>query len=202
VGHDPRDSDPPDTEAEDATREARLVCRATAGDEDAFVDIVKGTQERLWRLAWAMLQDKTAAEDAMQETYLRAWRALSTFRGGSSLSTWLCTICMNYCRDALRGRIRLLPLDLIREPERPAFEMAEAELCVILNQVWPRLEETQREAFYFVYVLGYKAKAAAVILGVKERTINWRAHRAWDSIHGAINAEGPLDDGATGTRAS
>ncbi|HYM95766.1 MAG TPA: RNA polymerase sigma factor [Candidatus Sulfotelmatobacter sp.] len=61
---------------------------------------------RLYGLCFQMLQDHTEAEDAVQETAMRAIRAIKTFRGEAGLSTWVFRICVNVCRDRIRDRAR------------------------------------------------------------------------------------------------
>jgi RNA polymerase sigma-70 factor, ECF subfamily len=177
--------------ADRASRDDELVARATVGDHDAFAAIVECYTHVLWRQAWSVLGDDSAAEDAVQETFLRFWRNLPSYRRECSLSTWLRTICMNYCRDQLRkmvaDRVHGLPLDAASDLAGPSADVAEAELRFLLSEVWPRLPEKQREAFYFLYVLNYTASSAAAIVGDSERTIRWRARRAWAEITWAVS---------------
>src|SRR5215212_98306 len=80
------------------------VQRVLAGDVDAFGGIVRRWQGRLVSLAWRFCRDRTMAEDMAQEAFVRAFRALRTFRGESAFSTWLTAIAMNAYRTALRER--------------------------------------------------------------------------------------------------
>ena len=97
---------PPVPEDEDAA----AVRRVLAGDPAAFTGIVQRWQGRLINLAWRFSRDRTAAEDMAQEAFVKAFRALHTFRGESAFSTWLTAIAMNVYRSWLRDR-EPLPVD-------------------------------------------------------------------------------------------
>ena len=71
------------------TPEAELVARAAAGDGAAFEILMRRHNQLLFRTARSYLRDDAEAEDALQDAYLRAWRALGSFRAESRLSTWL-----------------------------------------------------------------------------------------------------------------
>src|ERR671911_3021199 len=89
-----------------------LLTAAAAGDEQAFVQLTAPLRRRLHAHCYRMLGSVHDADDALQETLLRAWRALPGFRGQSSLRTWLYRIATNVCLDALAGRPkRVLPID-------------------------------------------------------------------------------------------
>jgi len=85
--------------------EGQLVTAAQRGDLDAFNELVLAYQDRVYNLAYRILGDPAAAEDATQETFIAAYRRLSTFRGGSFLS-WLMRTVANRCYDELRRQKR------------------------------------------------------------------------------------------------
>jgi RNA polymerase sigma-70 factor (ECF subfamily) len=96
-----------------AIQEQELLDAAREGDEDAFGRIVEEHRTLLHAHCYRMLGSLQDAEDALQETFLRAWRGLSEFGGRSSLRTWLYRIATNVCLDASsRQRKRVLPADL------------------------------------------------------------------------------------------
>jgi RNA polymerase sigma-70 factor (TIGR02960 family) len=89
-----------------------LLDRARRGDEGAFRGLIEPHRTALHAHCYQLLGSPHDAEDALQETLLRAWRALPKFRGGSQLRTWLRRIATNVCLDAIRDRRkRVLPLD-------------------------------------------------------------------------------------------
>lgn len=71
------------------------MTRALTRDKDAFQLIMRRNNQRLYRVARAIVGDDVEAEDVVQETYVRAFKNLGGFRGASSLSTWLCRIAIN-----------------------------------------------------------------------------------------------------------
>lgn len=81
-----------------------LVQRARRGDADAFGDLVRAYQHRIVNFTRAMLSDAADAEDVAQEAFLRAYRGLGGFRGGSSFKTWLYQIAANSARTHLARR--------------------------------------------------------------------------------------------------
>ena len=91
---------PPVPEDEDAADARRVL----AGDVAAFGGIVRRWQGRLINLAWRFSRDRASAEDMAQDAFVKAFRALHTFRGESAFSTWLTAIAINVYRSWLRDR--------------------------------------------------------------------------------------------------
>jgi len=91
-----------------------LVQRAAAGDQAAFAELFDRHRRELRVHCYRMLGSFVDAEDMTQETFLRAWRRLSSFEGRSTVRAWLYKIATNLCLDALRTRPRrYLPFDVI-----------------------------------------------------------------------------------------
>src|SRR6202521_646234 len=97
----------------------QIMARATAGDAQAFASLIEPLLDPAYRLAAVMLEDRSTAEDAVQEASLKAWRKLGQLRGDvGSLRSWFLSIVANECRMARRQRwwsVVRLP-----EMERPA----------------------------------------------------------------------------------
>jgi RNA polymerase sigma-70 factor (ECF subfamily) len=108
-------------EAEDA----RDVERARSGDEDAFGRLVARHSPAVFRLAYRMLGNEHDAEDAVQEAFLKAYRALREFESRSLFSSWLHRITVNCSYDVLRRRARRAedPLEPAGEDESPRVEL-------------------------------------------------------------------------------
>jgi RNA polymerase sigma-70 factor (ECF subfamily) len=90
-----------------------LVKQSKKGDLDAFEKLVKRYESKVFNLAYRILGNQVDAYDIAQETFIRLYRALPSFRGESSLTTWLSRITINVCRDELRRqkRCNLLSMD-------------------------------------------------------------------------------------------
>ena len=97
--------------AVDVERDRALVERCQGGDHEAFDALYMHYHRRLLRFCVKRLQERSEAEDAVQETFARAWRALPNFAGDRRFYPWLTVIAGNLCTDALRRRARLSPLD-------------------------------------------------------------------------------------------
>jgi RNA polymerase sigma-70 factor (ECF subfamily) len=86
--------------------EAELITRVQTGDKEAFADIIRAHHAWVLGLCAVTLADHALAEDATQEVFLKAYKSISRFRGGSSFSTWLHRIAANHCLDLLRSQSR------------------------------------------------------------------------------------------------
>ena len=102
--------------------DTELVRRALERDPDAFRQIMQRHNRRLYRIARSVLRNDSEAEDAVQETYIAAFSYLATFRGESSLASWLSRIAMNEAMGRLRGKRLSLDLDSLSQT-RPETEI-------------------------------------------------------------------------------
>jgi RNA polymerase sigma factor (sigma-70 family) len=95
-----------------------LLDRARRGDQEAFAAVIRHYDPGLRTLAYRLLGDRDRMDDALQEAYVKAFRALPRFRGDSKLGTWLYRIAYNACLDELKRshRVIQLPLEEIAEP--------------------------------------------------------------------------------------
>jgi RNA polymerase sigma-70 factor (ECF subfamily) len=164
------------TEVDESTKWALT---ARDGDPVAAAAFIRSTQAEIWRFV-AALVEPAAADDLTQETYLRAFRALPTFEGRSSVRTWLFGIARRVCADHIRAAVRqrrLLGRAASFEPageqhyEDPASAIGAAELLGPLSPA-------QREAFVLTQMLGLSYEEAALAIGVPIGTIRSRVARA------------------------
>src|SRR5918994_7534230 len=102
-----------------AADERELVARATEGDVDAFYALIDRHDRGLRGLAYRLLGDPDAMDDALQESYLKAFRALPRFSGDSAFKSWLYRIVYNTCLDELRRQRKLGVLPIESLSERP-----------------------------------------------------------------------------------
>lgn len=153
-----------------------LAERAGKGDELAFELLVRRHTEAAWRLARSLLRDDFAADEAVQDTFVKAHRALGSFRGDAAVKTWLLAICHRTCIDRLRlKQAEIVPLDEARAKRRRDDEH---ELRLAIEHEVSRLGDAEREAFTLVDMLGYSREEAASVVGVPASTMRSRVARA------------------------
>jgi RNA polymerase sigma-70 factor (TIGR02960 family) len=104
---------------EDGVVTTDLIARATAGDEEAFRELVDPFRRELHVHCYRILGSTEDAEDALQETLLAAWGGLGRFEGRASIRTWLYRVATNHCLNALRSASRRPRADLPLEPDLP-----------------------------------------------------------------------------------
>jgi len=161
-----------------------LIRRAAGGDQPAFEALVRRNTPAVWRMARSMLTDDMAAEEAVQDTFLKAYRNLHTFRGEAKVSTWLLTICHRACIDRLRlKRADVVSLDAVRR-ERGREDRPELRLA--LEAALAGLPHEEREAFVLVAVTGHSREEAAEIVGVPASTMRSRVSRARQRLAEAL----------------
>ena len=152
------------------------------GEGGAFRVIVEATSQRLVRMSARILGNVTEAEDAVQEAYVKAYRALSggRFDERSSVETWLYRIAANTAIDALRNRARRPALDdRGLEPAWDGAEAAHAHLALReLDALLGDLPPEQRAALVLKTVEGLSSAEIAVALGCSEGAVEQRLVRA------------------------
>ena len=167
-----------------------LVDQAREGDEAAFGQLMRRHQQRIHRLAVHLLRDRAEAEDVMQETFIRAYRALKRFDGRSEPYTWLYRIAVNLSLNALRSRKAHRTTTQADDPRMdaimsekvssadPPADAARRQLYAALAEGIDGLSETLRSTMILVCIDGRSHEEASVILGAPEGTIAWRVHEA------------------------
>jgi RNA polymerase sigma-70 factor (ECF subfamily) len=161
--------------------DAAAARRVLAGDLAAFGGIVQRWQGRLITLAWRFSRDRTAAEDMAQEAFVKAFRALHTFRGESAFSTWLTAIAMNVYRSWLRERAPWpIDADLTRltgDGPDPLARLQARERADAVRRAVLTLPPRYREPIVLFYFQEMDVSETARILGIPEGTLKARLHR-------------------------
>jgi RNA polymerase sigma-70 factor (ECF subfamily) len=163
----------------------RLFVAGRDGDQFALVSAIRASQADVWR-ACAWLVDRAEADDLVQETYLRALRALPAFRADSSARTWLLAIARHTCADALRRRQRQRRLR--HRLPIPDTELPDAGRRIALEGLVDTLAPDRREAFVLTQLLGCSYEEAAEACGVPVGTIRSRVARARSQLLAALKA--------------
>jgi RNA polymerase sigma-70 factor (ECF subfamily) len=155
-----------------------LLVQARDGDRLALSAAIRLSQGEVWRLA-SHLVSPAHADDVTQDVFIRAWRALPSFRAESSGRTWLLSIARRACADAIRGQARWRRLTARLQRDRATVaETAAPDEAHGLGELIARLPETQREAFVLTQVSGCSYAEAAELCGVQIGTIRSRVARA------------------------
>lgn len=164
-----------------------VLRRAKLGDLDAFAALVRQYQSRCLRFARAMLRDDEEAEEAVQDAWVRVWKALPRYEEQERFDAWLFRILANRCRS--RGvRIGRQVKVSVRDDEALAF--AEDTDRAVERAAWREeialalaaLPEGQREAFLLHHVEGLAYEEMAAMQGVGISALKMRVKRACDSL--------------------
>lgn len=192
------------------TPEADLVALAAAGDGAAFEVLMRRHNQLLFRTARSILKNDAEAEDAVQEGYLRAWRALGEFRTESRLSTWLVRIVANEALGRLRRTgAQVIPLEaamtspepetqaaLTDTPERgPEHSALRSQVRLLLESRIDLLPEVYRTVFMLRAVEEMSVEEVAQALDIPEATVRTRFFRARSLLREGLAGE---MDGAIG----
>ena len=159
--------------------EADLVRRARRGDVDAFEGLYRGHVSRIYAVSLRMVADPTLAEELTQEAFVRAWRKLGSFRGGSAFGTWLHRLAVNVVLDALRSRRRWRERFSDELPARPpAAPVRDPAGSLDLERGIAQLPPRARAVFVLHDVEGYKHREIARLLDLSVGASKAHLHRA------------------------
>ena len=183
--------------------DTELIARILAGDTSAMETLMRLHNRTLYRTARAILRDDAEAEDAVQEAYLQAYRALATFRGESKLSTWLVRITANEALMRRRrnaraaARIDVEPDDLVSGEAGPESVAHGGEMRQLLEARIGALPEGYRRVFMMRAIEELSAEETAAALGIPEATVRTRYFRARNLLRkfmaGVVDKRSSLD---------
>jgi RNA polymerase sigma-70 factor (ECF subfamily) len=161
-----------------------LVDRIRKGDATAFDTLYRQHATRLYNLASRMVGSSGDADDLLQDIFLLAYRKLGSFRGESSLGTWLYRLAMNHCLDALRSRQARMSLqtDSLDEPDSMPVAAPGPVLGAVgridLERAIGLLPPACRAAFLLHDVEGFGHLEVGAMLGISEGTSKSQVHKA------------------------
>jgi RNA polymerase sigma-70 factor, ECF subfamily len=157
-----------------------LVRAAQNGDVDAFEELVRRYQTSIYRVALRILGSRADAQDVVQETFVRAWRALPRFRHDSAISTWLYRIVTRRALDKIascRSTGTLDEVEVEAGPD-PAQAAEDQERLRAVKQAIAKLPPDQRAALVLREFEGLSYQEVAHVLGASVPAIKTRIHRA------------------------
>jgi RNA polymerase sigma-70 factor, ECF subfamily len=170
--------------------QADVVHRAQRGDREAFAVLAGGSVDRLYAVARLILRDADLAEDAAQETLVRAWRDLPSLRDAERFDAWMYRLTVRACADIGRQR-RRWRAELAVVPAEPVEHDRTGELADRdeLERGLRRLNEPQRTILVLTYYLGFTAADVADALDIPVGTAKSRLHYAIDALRAALAAD-------------
>jgi RNA polymerase sigma-70 factor, ECF subfamily len=172
--------------------EPAVLAAARRGDRDAFVALLRFYDRRIRHVAWQVLGDHQAMEDALQEAALRAFRGLPSFRGDSGVGTWLCRIAYTTSIDQVRRGPRERPAGAEAGDERRSPDPADEVVAQLtLDQAFATLPAAQRIALLLVDREGLDYAVAAEVIGVAPGTLASRLFRARAQLRAALESDTP-----------
>ncbi len=183
--------------------DVELAALVQRGDREAFRQIMRRCNQRLFRMARSVVGNDAEAEDVVQEAYLHAFEHIATFRGESSLTTWLTRIVLNGAQSRLRQRRHTVELDQIDAmhnagdrvvpfpsrfgSEDPAAAASRGQVRRLLEQAVDGLPEPFRVVFILRDIEGCSVEETANCLALRAETVKTRLHRARRLLRAALN---------------
>jgi RNA polymerase sigma-70 factor (ECF subfamily) len=183
--------------------EPELVVRAMDGDTHAYEELVRMHQQIAMRTAWLVTRNAAEAEDAVQEAFVKAYRALRRFREGAAFRPWLLAIVTNEARNRRRSVARADRLTLRVAEVRPSGDAAPSpEAAALLEEerellirALNALREEDRLVVGYRYLLGLSEAETAEALGVPKGTVKSRLARSLGRLREALAGAEVSTDG-------
>ncbi len=175
----------------------QLVERAQRGDKRAFEMLVAKYQRKLGRLLSRFIRDAAEVEDVTQEAFIKAYRALPSFRGDSAFDTWLYRIGINTAKNYLVAMGRRAPTttefdseeaenfedgDQLRDVNTPEAELMSKQIAATVNETMQALPEELRTAITLREIEGLSYEDIATIMNCPIGTVRSRIFRARETI--------------------
>jgi RNA polymerase sigma-70 factor (ECF subfamily) len=175
--------------------EEQLVKRSLQGDLQAFEELVLGYQSKVYALTYRYMGNEEDTYDMFQETFIKAYRSLPTFKGQSSFGTWIYRIASNVCLDELRRRKRRIPTLSLDEPATTLdgneleVEIADTsysidilyeqkELSSSIQEVLDQMKKEHKTAIILRDILDLSYEEMAKVMGCSMGTVKSRLSRA------------------------
>ena len=184
----------------DDEQDQQCVERILSGEPKALEPLFTRYRERIYHICYRMVFHREEALDLTSETFLKAFRAIKTFRKGSRFYTWLCQIAINSSIDYLRkkGRVRKVPfdevvidesrLDALRSlaADNPVRNLELSELRAALVEAVNELSEDHRAVFALYALQDFSYKEIAGVVGCPVGTVMSRLHYARKQLQDAL----------------
>ena len=176
-----------------AMQENALIARAADGDAAAFDDLIRPRLDRLYVTANRILRDGAAAEDAVQQAMVLAWRDLRALRDRDRLDAWLYRLLVRTCYRELRSRRRLAANVVQLEPHGDPDATQAIHDRDALERAFRRLSADKRAVIVLHHVTGLSLPEIAGILAVPEGTVRSRLHYGLQDLRRVLAPTGMVD---------
>lgn len=180
-----------------------LVEKVKKGDVDAYEEIVKKYENKVFGIVYHMIKNQNDVEDLAQEVFIKVYKNLSKFKGDSSLYTWIYKITVNLCLDEMKKRKNIIYLDEKLEVEDGELERElpssdktqvelyeEKELKENLHKCIGKLPEKQRVMIVLRDIKGFSYEEISEITSVKLGTVKSQINRARLKLKELLDEEG------------
>ncbi len=175
--------------------ELALARAARGGDRTAFTELVRRSQSAVFGLCYRLLSERDAANDAAQETFVRAFAALGSFDPSLKFEAWVMRIARNHCYDLLRRRTQTTTEEEAHETPDGAptalDRLESAEITQRLEGAMDTLPASDREVLALYYVQKRKTREIAQIIGVAPGTVMARLFRAREKLRKQLGEVAP-----------
>ncbi|MEW6404886.1 MAG: sigma-70 family RNA polymerase sigma factor [Chloroflexota bacterium] len=177
--------------------EAELISQAQSGDRNAFSELVRIHSQGVLNVVYRMCGDRQLAEDAAQESFIRAWLDLGSFRPRASLRNWLYRIAVNTAIDMWRKQRRILPgaledLQVTDANPGPEALSVQSERTALVQKSILSLPEASRAVLVLREYEGLSYQEIADALGLPIGTVMSRLNSARNLLKGKLEAQSLL----------
>ncbi|KAF0195088.1 MAG: RNA polymerase sigma-70 factor ECF subfamily [Bacillota bacterium] len=194
--------------------DGELISKCKQGDTDAFGQLVDKYQQRVYNITFRMTNNHEDALDLAQESFLRVYRALASFKGESAFSTWIFRIASNVCLDKLRQKKRqphiVLSMDSLMageegdypieisagEASNPEQHLLQGEMRREIRQALNAVSDEHRLVLVLRDIEGYSYEEIADMVGANIGTIKSRLNRARLALREVLTVREPLTSSA------
>ena len=183
--------------------EILLISRARGGDREAFGALVEQYRDNVYRLAYRMCGNAYVADEAAQEAFVAAWRALPNFRGDAKFSTWLYRLTTNAAIDVMRREKRHQTVgdgemvDLADDADSPQETVERTEQQEAVQKALSTLSEEYREVLLLRYMEELDYAEIAEVLQLPSGTVKSRINRAKAALKAALLKSGNIFGGSS-----
>lgn len=180
--------------------EQRLIEKVKTADRDACAELIHAHYQAIYRFLVRLTRDVHWAEDLTQETFAAAWEKIATFKGNSSVATWLHRIGYTKFIDSQRvaqraKAARQRSTSSAPAPSSPLDSLQSADETAVLNKALDQLEESHRTILVLHYLQGLSYREMASVLAEPTGTVKWRTLEALKKLRELLTEE--VSDHAT-----